>query len=269
MKKEILDLIELSKYSARHPDFVQGGGGNCSVKFAGEMAIKASGFFLEDVNLDKGYVLINLKTNELTTKTDLKPSLETPIHCLLGNYVIHTHPILAGAMVCAKQGKKIFKDVFNESNYFWVKYSNPGVQLSKSVSNLIFSENIDINKEFALFLENHGIFVSTPSKESCIDHHENLIKKLDSFFKYKECNFNESTKVLPQNEYLTPDHAVYYNLDKNNLSEKSKVAVNEVRIFIERASSLIKSNQMEIQYLSKNDVKFILNMEEEKYRQKI
>ena len=43
-------------------DYVQGGGGNTSVKLEGDlMAIKASGYCLKDIAVDKAYAVLDLK----------------------------------------------------------------------------------------------------------------------------------------------------------------------------------------------------------------
>lgn len=269
MNKAILDLIELSKYAAKHPDFVQGGGGNCSVKFSKKMFIKASGYFLEDVSPKDGLVILDLLKKKPLSNQKHHPSLETSLHYLLGAYVIHTHPIVVGALVCAKEGRKIFKDIFNKQTYYWINFTNPGEQLSKEVCKLLVSENINLKKCFALFLENHGVFISGPTKNSCIELHEKIINKLERFFKSKEINFNLEKTNISRNKYLTPDHIVYFNINKHELKDKSKVAINEMEVFVNKVILLIKLNGMRIKYLAKKDCDFILNMKEEKYRKKI
>ena len=50
----------MSQFAGSCSDYVQGGGGNTSVKLAGGlMAIKASGFCLSDIETDKGYAVLN------------------------------------------------------------------------------------------------------------------------------------------------------------------------------------------------------------------
>ena len=51
MKAEIKDLIKVSHYAAASKAYIQGGGGNTSVKLDDrQMAVKASGCKLSDMN---------------------------------------------------------------------------------------------------------------------------------------------------------------------------------------------------------------------------
>lgn len=60
--EQIKDLERISKAAGKSPDFVQGGGGNTSVKLDDElMAVKASGYMLKDISPTDGYVVVNYK----------------------------------------------------------------------------------------------------------------------------------------------------------------------------------------------------------------
>ena len=103
-------------------DYVQGGGGNTSVKLAnGLMAIKASGFCLKDIEPDQAYAVLDYSAlrefyynSEITdfddvekagsarvkelTKTieclaQLRHSVEAGFHYLLDTYVAHSHSV--------------------------------------------------------------------------------------------------------------------------------------------------------------------------------
>ena len=265
MSRLIQDLVDLSAYAAKHPDFVQGGGGNCSVKVSNEMFIKASGFFLEDVTLENGYVSLEIGTMKPLINPKLRPSLETAIHFLLGKYVIHTHPIVVGGVVCAKEGKKVFYELFNGKNYFWIDYANPGKNLFEKIHDFVKANDIDLSKPLVLFLKNHGIFVSAPNKDVCTGLHSEVINTLSGYFKY----LPDSCKSISLKGFLTPDHVVYSALDKNKLSNKQKVAISELNVYSSKVAELISLRKWEIDYLSVSDVNFIRNMEEEQYRQKL
>ena len=58
--KELEAFAQMSKTVGDRADYVQGGGGNTSVKTAdGRMAIKASGFRLSDITPENAYALID------------------------------------------------------------------------------------------------------------------------------------------------------------------------------------------------------------------
>lgn len=265
-KSALKDLIELSSYAGKHPEFVQGGGGNCSVKYSDNlMIIKASGLFLEEVNSKSGYVITNKYDDRILTNKEIKPSLETSIHKLLGNYVIHTHPILVGGIVCSYQGKQIFKTLFSDKFYIWIDYISPGINLSNKIKSKI--KNYDIRKKIIFFVQNHGVFVSAGSKSECIKAHDFIVKRLTTFFYTKECNLRK--KYVKPNAYLTPDHVVYLSMNKKKCSDKQRLSINELCSYTNEVIALIKDKGWKVKYLSKEDVEFIKTMKEEKYRQKI
>ena len=58
--KLLADFARLSQTAGARPDYVQGGGGNTSVKLAdGLMAIKASGYCLKDIYVDMAYAVVD------------------------------------------------------------------------------------------------------------------------------------------------------------------------------------------------------------------
>ena len=138
MNKTLSDLIKVSNAAGKDPAFVQGGGGNTSLKTEDgkHMFIKASGTALKFMSPNKGWRRIELapifdmmKDKELPklpanirepevvnrllaacddTVTDgSRPSVEAHLHAFLGKCVIHLHPNAIGAYVNAKNGKAL------------------------------------------------------------------------------------------------------------------------------------------------------------------
>ena len=110
--KLLSDFARVSQSTGARADYVQGGGGNTSVKLPGGlMAIKASGFCLSDIRPDKAYAVLDgadLRNFYLTTDpsaladvekegsarakadvrhidglADLRPSVEAGFHSIL------------------------------------------------------------------------------------------------------------------------------------------------------------------------------------------
>ena len=117
-------FVDLSSSIGSRPDFVQGGGGNTSVKLDGSlMAVKASGFRLADIREDNAYAVLDYaalrrfylemdptsfsdveKEGAACVKASvrpvegiesLRPSVEAGFHSLLDAYVAHTHAVSA------------------------------------------------------------------------------------------------------------------------------------------------------------------------------
>ena len=58
--KERKEMQRISNYCGDRVDYVQGGGGNTSVKFDDKlMAIKASGYTLKETTQEKGFVTVD------------------------------------------------------------------------------------------------------------------------------------------------------------------------------------------------------------------
>ena len=127
-------------------DYVQGGGGNTSVKLAGGlMAIKASGFCLSDIKPDKAYAVLNsdalrvfyLDTNpnalddveaagssaakaavyEVAGVETLRPSVEAGFHSILDLFVSHTHSVYGNLAACSQEADAILKSALSGAGY--------------------------------------------------------------------------------------------------------------------------------------------------------
>ncbi len=259
------DLAELCRYAAQHPRFVQGGGGNCSVKSDGRMAVKASGYFLEDVTEQSGYVVLDESGRVCASGDNERPSLEAPLHRLLGRFVIHTHPIVAGALVCADQGREAFQSLFPGDTSLWIPYAKPGQELAAEIARALAANGGRSSEDLVLFLENHGVFVSAPGKEECVGLHEFVIQRLEEFFG----RTGRSAHPPAATGRLTPDHAVYLSLPGPICSERQRQAVAETQAFAAGVHGLIAAKGWTPRYLAPQEVASVLGMSEEKYRQKL
>ncbi len=197
MDKALAELIKISRGTGGDPTLVQGGGGNTSVKTADGkyMYIKASGTALKDMNekqgwrrlrvgsalsivRDKSIAQLDTQKREIEVvnrlllscddkiKTDARPSVEAHLHACLDKCVIHLHPSAAGAYVNAKNGKAKLEKLFKDESYppLWVHYTDPGYMLAKRIAGLVDGYQKQLGKKPAiLFLEKHGLFITTKS----------------------------------------------------------------------------------------------------------
>jgi len=197
MDKALAELIKISNVTGKDPTLVQGGGGNTSVKTADGkyMYIKASGTALKDMNAKQGWrrmrlepVLAILKDKSLpkmdaskrepevvnrlllacddNVKIIARPSVEAHLHACLDKCVIHLHPSAAGAYANAKNGKAKLEKIFKDESLppLWVPYTDPGYMLAKRIARLVDSYQGQLGRKPAvLFLEKHGLFITTKS----------------------------------------------------------------------------------------------------------
>ena len=277
MEKEIKNLVNLSKKIGSYSEFVQGGGGNISVKINQNlMAIKASGYLLKDVKNNDGFSFVNHqnianylknKTSPKTTEQDfdsfivankihldgypnLKPSIETGFHSILPQkYIIHTHSVYVNILCCSKEGRDIVKKLFPDA--FWVYYANPGKEITLEITRSI--DNISSN---LYFMQNHGIIVCSENAEDGYNLHKFVNDKIigyfniDNGYNFKD-NYNYDFK-----DYKDED------LQKTNAGIETLYAYHYIL-------NNIKNLNLTANFISQKDIDYIENMESEKYRKNL
>lgn len=207
-------MQRISTYAGRRQDYVQGGGGNTSVKLGDSlMAIKASGYTLGEITEEKGYVTVdyhkirayynavdltiqkdyekeslavNLDSIELLEGMEHKrPSVEVGFHSFLPTYVIHTHSVYANLLCCADEGRQIAGEIFKSSgiHYLFIPYIDPGFRLTLAIRDavdLYRGENGMMPD--AIFLENHGVIACSDDAEEAIQIHETVNDAIVDYF---------------------------------------------------------------------------------------
>lgn len=199
------DIVESANIIGRENTFVQGGGGNVSVKISSDtMAVKASGLRLEELQENSGFVGIDYTSvrrffntpreisnidslaNEYNLAisksklplpgypdTQLRPSIETGFHAILDVAVIHTHSVYVNILTCSYEGKEILNKLFNDAAF--ITYHTPGAPLTFAISQLLKTSPYSV-----FFLENHGVIVSGKTVREAHQKHtdiNNIIKK--------------------------------------------------------------------------------------------
>jgi len=212
------ELEIISQKVGNRPDYVQGGGGNTSVKLDDKlMAIKASGYQLKQITSTDGFVVVNYSniknyydTVDLNSGADfekesveyaknnvvqfegiktLRPSVEVGFHSFLKKYVIHTHAVYANILCCSENGSNIADKIFEGKDYgfIWVPYINPGFSLTLEINERI-RQYIQQNNKFpeVIFMQNHGLIVSSDDYNKCIDLHDEVNESIRQYLNIHE-----------------------------------------------------------------------------------
>ena len=280
MDREIIEFIEFSRLIGKSLYHVQGGGGNCSLKLGDKMYVKASGTLLKDIHsldqlccidFNKVNILLekfNHNNNEFDNRikemseNGFKPSIETGFHSILGKFVLHTHSVYANTLNCSSQGKQMISKIFPQA--ILVDYALPGLEVSQKILQMV--KELKFPNSGIIFLENHGLICWSEKVNDLINLYNNVhdeIKKNLNFF--KEINIKNETQ-LPNptiKECLFPDQVVFAD---HELNSRSKVE----NIFA--YSEIIKNinlNNYDPKFLSLSDCNQILNLDSEKFRQKL
>ncbi len=186
------NFIALSRYAGSRFDLLQAGGGNSSVKLDDHrMLVKASGFFLSEVESGKGYVVVDYpemaslldtpakwadndkrqrdsKVNHLValaTKTPgSRASIEVFLHAVLGRFVLHTHPIAVN--IIASQAGWDTNLIALFADALCIPYRTPGIELGVELNARVrkYTES-NGRVPTIIFLQNHGLIVSAESME--------------------------------------------------------------------------------------------------------
>lgn len=210
----LADYVQMSKTTGSRCDYVQGGGGNTSVKLDGQlMAIKASGFRLDQIEPDQAYAVIDyavvrdfyLKTDpsslpdieqagsaqtKAATQTieglpQLRPSVEVGFHSLLETFVLHTHPVYANLAACAAEGAAMAAPVLADlpESFVFVPYINPGAQLTFAISEARQKTLAATGKLPAIiFMQNHGLIITGDDAANCLRLHDEVNQRIASAF---------------------------------------------------------------------------------------
>ena len=212
------DLLQafsrVSKTAGKRADYVQGSGGNTSVKLPGGlMAIKASGFCLCDIAPDKAYAVLDgaaIRSFYLTSEPEqfenvesagsamamgsvktieglaqLRPSVEAGFHSILKTFVVHTHSVYGNLAACAVNCKDICTAAFEGADYTWgmVPYVDPGANLTFAIRNeLRRVENQTGKAPSIIIMQNHGIIAHDDDPDKCLALHADANERLAKQF---------------------------------------------------------------------------------------
>jgi hypothetical protein len=135
-----------------------------------------------DVNCDRDlekesseYVKSNIVAREGLKM--LRPSVEAGFHSILKKYVIHTHPVYANILCCAKNGKELVEKIFGDKSYgiAWIPYINPGFCLTLKIKEAI-KKSLNSHGKYpeVIFMENHGLIVNTDDSAGCVALHQEV-----------------------------------------------------------------------------------------------
>ena len=203
-------FAKMSQEAGARSDYVQGGGGNTSVKLAnGLMAIKASGFCLSDITADKGYAVLNganirkfyienepnafenaetsgsecTKANVVNVEglAVLRPSVEAGFHSILKTFVLHTHSVYANLAACTVGGKAVAEKALAGADYSWgwVDYQDPGAMLAFSIRDELNRVEKETGKiPSVIIMQNHGVIVHDDDADRCTAIHADANERI-------------------------------------------------------------------------------------------
>ena len=170
-EREIATLRELSARVGSDPLLVQGSNGNTSIKLDGILWIKASGKWLAHAMQEEMLVPLELAevresiqnhadiTPRYALKSQLRPSIETPMHAILRHrVVIHVHSVNALALAIRIDAPDLFKERLAGLRWRWIPYVASGIPLAREIEKAV----ANAPETNVLLLGNHGLVVCGP-----------------------------------------------------------------------------------------------------------
>lgn len=276
------ELLKLAKHLGEKFAYVQGAGGNVSVKDdSGWMHIKASGSLLSRMNVEKDvcivhYLKIRNAIKNKIIKNDLqstefgisvrhesmqnqRPSMEYGFHALLDKYVLHSHSVFVNTVLCSTESSEIITTLFPDD--VELKYITPGINLTYEIQ-----ESKKMHNDYLIFfLRNHGLIVSGFKLQNVINAHEDINKKIIKKFQLDD--FNDSYSPWNDFEYmkdhiLFPDQAVFLTSEQTFNSNAGK----QIRQVYQYIHNQMHKIGLKPNYLANVEAKMLLSLESEKYR---
>lgn len=212
-QKPLSEFTRMSVDAGKCSDYIQGGGGNTSCKLdERQMAIKASGFQLSQITPEQAYAVVDYqKLRDFYQKTDpktleevekdgsavakaatreieglkaLRPSVEAGFHAILDTFVLHSHAVYANLLTCSVEGPQLAGQVMAtiQRNFAFVPYINPGAQLTFAIQSARQAAAIDGVQPNIIFLQNHGVIVTGPTAQYCLDLHDEVNDAIAFFY---------------------------------------------------------------------------------------
>jgi NAD(P)-dependent dehydrogenase (short-subunit alcohol dehydrogenase family)/rhamnose utilization protein RhaD (predicted bifunctional aldolase and dehydrogenase) len=207
IKREIEDLVRISRFFGTGNDYVIAGGGNTSWKDDDEMWVKASGTSLGSID-HNGFVRLRRdRLKEMRTKvypgdpdererqvkadlhgsraepeSNLRPSVEANLHDIIGySFVVHLHPTVVNGFMCSKNSRSVAAELFSDALY--IPYIDPGYTLFYKVYEHVIKYREQRGYDPGIiFLENHGVFVSANTIDEIKQIYEDILSKIEARF---------------------------------------------------------------------------------------
>lgn len=215
-KEALAAFSRFSKALGERADYVQGGGGNTSVKLDQRlMAVKASGYLLRDISPQDAYAVLDYPAlrafyaqhqpealpdveaagsaaaRDAVVPVEglraLRPSVEAGFHALLDRFVAHTHSVYANLAACCQETGEILAAALGGADYGFavVPYVNPGSTLTFTIRDILAAAG----RPKVLVMQNHGVIVHDDDEARCLAVHEDMNKRLAAFFGLAEDAF--------------------------------------------------------------------------------
>ena len=225
------DLKKISREIGINIDFIQGAGGNSSVKENGVLWIKASGCWLSDAidqnifvpvdndqvlnSIEKGDVSnIALKKEYISNNFSLRPSIETVLHAMMPHkFVLHAHGVNTLSIAVLIDGQEYAERLLKDINWAWAPYAMPGIKLGQALQ-VVLKNNPDV-----IILANHGLVVGAETAQKALSLltlvEERMKRKLRKSPKFKN---KRLISAIKNSKYKMPKFENIHEIARDDIA---------------------------------------------------
>ncbi len=244
-------------------------------------------------------VAYNTLIQSITPQGASRPSMESGFHTLLSaKYILHTHSVLMNVLLCSDAGAPSLAILAGQFDMVILDYITPGIPLSFAIGQIKNPPDI-------ILMRNHGIIVCGDDIESLMGLYDRVHAAAERILaeggyiappfpdiKIKPCGqgFKSNTDIGAlmekaalfdgaMDKILCPDQAIYFSLTDTydcdedtqtlvlKLDEARAFAVEEMAIFVRYIHFMYAKFNWKPCYIAADDIKVLLKLDSEKYRQ--
>jgi rhamnose utilization protein RhaD (predicted bifunctional aldolase and dehydrogenase) len=240
------EYVDLCRLIGAWPDWVQGPGGNCSLKEGNRLIVKRSGALIADTTDKKGWVCCDISQIQVALQEgrediastvlegDGKPSIEAFLHTFPPRIIVHLHPSPLMGSLCSEEPIN-YKEIPNRT----IPYLKPGIPLTRALQ-AAYDPSIPI-----YFLKNHGIIFMGSTTDEILDMMLNIQKNL--FDKHQlNTNIQLASKLYRSIKTIT-GHSTQSKLIRPYLqvNQRSQERIffpysPDIAVFLQKASLVIE-----------------------------
>jgi rhamnose utilization protein RhaD (predicted bifunctional aldolase and dehydrogenase) len=232
MDRSFSELRNISSQIGNNIDFVQGAGGNTSLKENNTLWVKASGCWLSDsinknifVPVDREEVTRLIESNNLSDlvvknvdfqkEYFLHPSIETALHALMPHkFVLHIHAVNTLSIAVLSNGKKYVERLLQDINWVWIPYVMPGIQLAKAIQNAMHA------KPDVIILANHGLVVGGKTSQETLQLLMHVEEKLKRKLRSTTSTNKDRLLAISKSKYRLPKYEIVQTIANDDLALK-------------------------------------------------
>lgn len=244
------EYVDICRLIGSWPDWVQGPGGNCSIKESNRLIVKRSGALIADTTDKKGWVCCDISQIQTALyegqediastvlEGDGKPSIEAFLHTFPPRMIVHLHPAPLMNYLCSTSPES-YSGIPNRT----IDYFKPGIPLMRALQS-VYDPEIPL-----YFLKNHGLILMAETTDTILSYMTRI--KEDLFDKeHPSINIeltiqlHRSIKIITgQSKLIRP----YLQINYRNQERVFFPFSPDIAVFLQKASLVIENPQKDVQ----------------------